>query len=114
MTSQPAFDGLGAPVRSQAPIPAGERLTLVPEHAEVHRTYADGERARSSGRLWRRSTRRVPAGLVHAAELDGARSLCGLPLDTLHEFGRSRHPFERFDVSRRCPECHLSTGGTTG
>ncbi|MDX6358423.1 MAG: hypothetical protein QOH37_1477 [Nocardioidaceae bacterium] len=99
------------PVSSPAPVPARERLTLlVTTHAEVHRTFADAVESCRSGPLWRQRVRLLPAGLVHAAELKGDRSLCGLPLDSLHEFGRSRHPFERFDEGERCPVCHTSAG----
>ena len=95
------------------PTPGRDRLTLVPRHAEVHRTFADDEEARRSGPVWRRTTRRVPVGLVHAADLLGDASLCGLPLDGLHEFGRSRFPFERFDETVRCQACHLAAGRPT-
>ena len=54
--------------------------------------------------------RLVPARQVHAAELQGDRSLCGLPLESLLEFGRSRWPFERFGEDLRCPACHAATG----
>jgi hypothetical protein len=94
-----------------ATAPARERLTLlVTTHPGVHRTFADTVESYRSGPLWRRRERCLPAGLVHAAELQGDRSLCGLPLDSLQEFGRSRHPFERFVEGERCPVCHASAG----
>ena len=96
-----------------APVPTLVRdtLTLVaPPQSGVHRTLADAVESRRSGPVWRRQERRLPAGLVHAAELLSDRSLCGLPLDSLHEFGRSRHPFERFEVDRHCPVCHVAAG----
>lgn len=96
-----------------APVPTlvRERLTLVVTPlGGVHRTFADAVESWRSGPVWRREEHRLPAGLVHAAELQGDRSLCGLPLDSLHEFGRSRHPFERFETSQRCPVCHAAAG----
>jgi hypothetical protein len=81
---------------------------------DVHRTFADAVESRRSGPAWRRQERLLPAGMVHGAELQKTSSLCGLPLDSLHEFGRSRHPFERFDASRRCPDCHAATGPHRG
>jgi hypothetical protein len=87
------------------------RLTLVATSgADVYRTFADAAEARRSGPPWRRRQRLVPAGRVHAAELQGDRSLCGLPLESVLEFGRSRWPFERFGEDLRCPACHAATG----
>jgi hypothetical protein len=51
--------------------------------------------------------------MVHAADLLDDATLCGLALQGLHEFGRSRYPFERFDESRRCRACHLAAGRPT-
>ena len=97
------------------PAPAAQRLTLVtPEPGNVHRTFADAVEIRRSGPLWRREERRLPAGLVHAAELVDDRSLCGLPLGSLHEFGRSRYAFERFEADLRCADCHAAAGPHDG
>lgn len=97
----------------EPPVPGRDRLTLVSSRVDVHRTFADAEATRRSGSLWRRTTRRVPAGMVHAADLLDDATLCGLALQGLHEFGRSRYPFERFDESRRCRACHLAAGRPT-
>jgi hypothetical protein len=114
MTRRPALRHIDASLPSAVPLPDRDRLTLVPSsHVDVHRTFADTVEERRSGPVWRREVRRVPAGLVHAAELQGALSVCGLPLDSLHEFGRSRHPFERVDETDRCPACHVAAGRPT-
>jgi hypothetical protein len=34
-------------------------------------------------------------------------------LQSLEAFGRSRHPFERFEVSDRCPTCDAAAGRPT-
>jgi len=91
-----------------------ERLTLVrARRVSVFRTFADGVQIQRSGPVWSRRRRQLPFGLVHAAELQGELALCGRPLDLLYEFGRSRHPFERVDRSRRCPTCDLAAGRPT-
>ncbi|WP_191908007.1 hypothetical protein [Nocardioides cynanchi] len=93
------------------PVSSAQRLTLVPtQPGTVHRTFADAAETRRSGPPWRRRERRMPAGLVHAAELVADRSLCGLPLDSLHEFGRSRYAFEHFEAHLRCSACHAAAG----
>ncbi len=114
MTRRPAYREIDAYLPSAVHTPSRDRLTLVlPTRADVHRTFADAVEAQRSGPVWRRQVRHVPAGLVHAAELRGTFSLCGLPLDSLHEFGRSRYPFERFEETRRCPACHVAAGRPT-
>jgi hypothetical protein len=86
------------------------RLTSVaPTRARVHRTFAEDIEIRSSGPIWHRRERLAPAGFVHAAEAGGEWSLCGILLDSLHEFDRSRYPFERFDESGRCPVCQAAS-----
>jgi hypothetical protein len=78
----------------------------------VFRTFADDELLERFGPVWRREVWRVPDGLIHAAEMRSDTALCGASLEDLHEFGRSRYPFERFDEARRCPECHVAAGGS--
>jgi len=86
------------------------RLTLVaPVGAGAHRAFAEDVEIRTSGPVWHRRERVVPAGFVHAADVRDEWSLCGILLDSLHEFDRSRHPFERFDENRRCPVCHAAS-----
>ena len=93
---------------------ARERLSLVPAfRPAVFRTFAEGVQIQGYGPLWHRQRRLVPEGLVHAAGLAGREALCGRSLETLHEFGRSRHPFERFDELRRCPDCDVAAGRPT-
>jgi hypothetical protein len=89
------------------------RLTLVaPIGAGVHRTFAEDVEIRSSGPVWRRRERLIPAGFVHAARVQDEWSLCGILLDSLREFDRGRYPFERLDESQRCPVCHAASGVT--
>jgi hypothetical protein len=93
---------------------ARERLSLVPAfRPAVFRTFSEDVQIQGYGPVWRRQRRLVPDGPVHAAGLAGRDALCGRPLETLHEFGRSRHPFERIEESRRCPECDLAAGRPT-
>lgn len=77
----------------------------------VFLTFADAER-RVRPRLFA-AARRVPSGWIHAARGGAERSLCGLALDQLSAFGRSRHPFERYPAVRRCPTCHVAAGRPT-
>jgi hypothetical protein len=88
-----------------------EPLALVrPSPPAVVRTFADGE---DTVRAWSRLRRfeyRVPAGSVHAADLGGDATLCGAPLSSLREFGRSRYPFERIDHEDRCRVCDEAAG----
>jgi hypothetical protein len=93
--------------------PARDHLALVPPPPAVPLTYADGVELRRVGPVWRRRLRRFPAGLVHAAEPGSRSSLCGVPLARLEAFGRSRHPFERFEESRRCVACDVAAGRPT-
>lgn len=79
----------------------------------VFRTFAEDSQSQRSGPLWRRVRRRIPAGPVHAAGLQGEDALCGRSLETLHEFGRSRFAFERFEETRRCPACDVAAGRPT-
>lgn len=103
------------PTASSAPSRGRERLAVVrPRRTTVYRTFADGELTERSGPVWRREVRRVPDGLVHAAELQGRQALCGTSLEVLHEFGRSRYPFERFDETLRCSACHVAAGRPIG
>jgi hypothetical protein len=94
------------------------RLTSVaPSGAGGHRTFADDVEIRSAGPVWHRRERLMPAGFVHAAQVQDEWSLCGILLDSLHEFDRGRHPFERVAQSRRCPVCHAASdqsGSSTG
>lgn len=99
---------------SATPASARERLTLVtPPRVALLLTFADDVELRQTGPVWRRTRRRFPAGLVHAAELDTRVALCGTPLELLEAFGRSRHPFETIDPSRRCFACHVAAGRPT-
>jgi hypothetical protein len=76
----------------------------------VVRTFADGEEFVRTWERLRRVEWRLPAGLMHAAALDGDAALCGRPLATLHAFGRSRYPFERIPREQRCPDCDDAAG----
>ena len=53
---------------------------------------------------------RIPHGNIHAAALDAGATLCGIDVLELHEFGRSRYPFERFPHGRRCAACNEAAG----
>ena len=91
------------------------RLRLAPAApigAGVRRMFAEDVEIRSSGPVWHRRERLLPAGFVHAAEVQGEWSLCGILLDSLHEFDRGRHLFERTDESRQCPVCQAATEPT--
>ena len=79
-------------------------MTLV----DVFMTYADAEK-RVRPRLLAQAIR-VPSGRVHAAETGSACTLCGIDLEQLIGFGRSRHPFEKFPFRQRCPSCHIAAG----
>jgi hypothetical protein len=80
----------------------------------VFRTFADGETTRRSRS--RRGTRevRTPTGKVHATALDAESTLCGIDVLELHEFGRSRFPFEHFPHESRCPICNDAAGRPSG
>jgi hypothetical protein len=76
----------------------------------VVRTFAESaETVRTWVRL-RRVEWSVPSGLVHAAELHADVTLCGTPLTSLEEFGRSRFPFERISPEDRCSTCDDAAG----
>ncbi len=75
---------------------------------DVFMTYADAEK-RVRPRLLAQAIR-VPSGRVHAAESGSACTLCGIDLEQLIGFGRSRHPFEKFPFRQRCPSCHIAAG----
>jgi hypothetical protein len=92
-----------------APAPARDHLVLVPSDP-ILLTFADAVELRGTGPLWRRQRRRFPAGRLHAAKPGSEVALCGMPLDSLEAFGRSRHPFERCEVEERCPRCHVVAG----
>jgi hypothetical protein len=80
---------------------------------DVYRTFADGEKtSRSKSRRGSRD-RRAPTGLIHAAEADAHSTLCGLEIADLHEFGRSRFPFEHFPQESRCTDCNVAAGHQT-
>jgi hypothetical protein len=77
---------------------------------DVFRAFADGEKtSRSRSRRGIRD-RRTPVGKIHAAEHRATVTLCGIDLLELHEFGRSRFPFERFPHDRRCATCNDAAG----
>ena len=88
------------------PMPYGQVEQTIEEelHARISKLFASFEQKPLGS---------ASLGQVHAAELRGTFSLCGLPLDSLHEFGRSRYPFERFEETRRCPACHVAAGRPT-
>jgi hypothetical protein len=75
---------------------------------DVFLTFADAERRVRPRFLG--TPVRVPSGRIHAAENGASCTLCGIALDALSGFGRSRHPFERFPFRRRCPSCHIAAG----
>jgi hypothetical protein len=88
-----------------------EPLALVrPSPPAVVRTYAEGEATVRGWSRLRRFEYRVPAGSVHAADLGGDATLCGTPLSSLREFGRSRYPFERTPHEDRCRVCDEAAG----
>jgi hypothetical protein len=76
----------------------------------VVRTFAEGEETVRSWERLRRVEHRVPAGRVHAVDLEAKAALCGAPLDTLQEFGRSRYPFEAVPQEERCSVCDEKAG----
>jgi hypothetical protein len=88
-----------------------QRSTSVP--SVVH-TYAEDVAVTHRRIGWRRQVRLVPAGLVHAAAHDAERTLCGALASALHEFGRSRHPFERVPAEARCRTCDEAWGVRAG
>jgi hypothetical protein len=81
-----------------------------PSTPAVVRTFAEARVVQQERRHFRKVSRVVPAGLVHAAGDDPERALCGVLLSALHEFGRSRYPFERFRDQDRCRQCDESAG----
>jgi hypothetical protein len=97
----PAADG------TFVPVPARDHLSLV---QPVYLTFADSVELRRTGPFWRREQRRAPAGLAHAAHLHSPQALCGVPLESLEAFGRSRHPFEELESGQRCPACDAVAG----
>jgi hypothetical protein len=76
----------------------------------VVRTFAEARVVQKQRSRFRSTTRVVPAGIVHAAEQDAERALCGVLLSALHEFGRSRFPFERVRDEARCLQCDATAG----
>jgi hypothetical protein len=89
--------------------------SLLSEHGSapqpvVVRTFAEDQAVQRRRSGLRRTDRLVPAGIVHAAGHDTERALCGVLLDSLHEFGRSRYPFERFSQDTRCRTCDEAAG----
>jgi hypothetical protein len=76
----------------------------------VVRTFAEGEETVRTWERLRRVERRVPAGRVHAVDLEAQAALCGAPLSSLQEFGRSRYPFERVPHEDRCTACDEAAG----
>ena len=76
----------------------------------VVRTFAEGEETVRTWTRLRRVERRVPAGRVHAVDLEAQAALCGAPLESLQEFGRSRFPFERVPNEERCIACDEAAG----
>jgi hypothetical protein len=79
----------------------------------VVRTFAEGEETVRTWERLRRVEYRVPAGRVHAVDLEAEAALCGAPLDTLQEFGRSRYPFEEVPQEERCAVCDEKAGNPT-
>jgi hypothetical protein len=77
---------------------------------DVFRAFADGEKTiRSRSRRGSRD-RRTPVGEIHAARHGVPVTPCGIELDKLYEFGRSRFPFEHFPLGSRCPTCNDAAG----
>ena len=79
----------------------------------VVRTFAEGEEIVRSWERLRRVEHRLPSGRVHAVDLEAHAALCGAPLDSLQEFGRSRYPFERVPAEDRCTACDEAAGSPT-
>jgi hypothetical protein len=79
----------------------------------VFRTFAEGASTRISRS--RRGARevRTPTGKIHAV-LDSDTTLCGISVLELHEFGRSRYPFEHVPHDRRCTVCNDVAGRPFG
>jgi hypothetical protein len=99
------------------PIPASQRkhlkeaLSVVPPaRPAIFLTFAEDEQVVVTWSRLHRRSKSVPAGVVHAAEPGESTALCGTPLSTLLEFGRSRHPFERFAEDDRCLVCDEAAG----
>lgn len=78
------------------------------------RTFAEGEEIVRTWERLRRVEHRLPAGRVHAVDLAAQTALCGAPLDSLQEFGRSRYPFERVPQEDRCEACDEAAGKPIG
>jgi hypothetical protein len=76
----------------------------------VVRTFAEGEETVRTWERLRRVEHRVPAGRVHAVDLESEAALCGAPLESLQEFGRSRFPFEAVPQEERCAVCDEKAG----
>ncbi len=110
MAPRHAYSADGDTLSATADLPSRDHLALAPP---IYLTYADGVELRRTGALWRRAQRRFPAGLVHAAHLHSPLALCGVPVESLESFGRSRHPFEQFAAVRRCTRCHTAAGRPT-
>lgn len=79
----------------------------------VLHTYAEDVAVTQHRVGWRRQSRLVPAGLVHAAEQDAERTLCGALASALHGFEPSRYPFERVSHEARCRTCDEAAGRHT-
>src|SRR4249919_892753 len=79
----------------------------------IYRAFAEEERRSRASMLSRRGTRTTPAGRIHAAEQPAITTLCGRATRDLFEFGRSRHPFERFPMESRCAACNELAGRPT-
>ncbi len=85
-------------------------VLVAPARPGVVRTFAEGEEILRTWSRLRRVEWRLPAGLVHASDLDAEAALCGTPLTSLQEFGRSRFPFERVPREDRCRTCDDAAG----
>ena len=114
VTSLPAdigdLDDVRPRKKRSRPVRKPPRVVTRPSAPAVVRTFADGEQKLRTWSRLRRVAFRVPAGLVHAADLGADATLCGAPLSSLQEFGRSRHPFERITREDRCPACDSAAG----
>jgi len=79
----------------------------------VYRTFADDQKYTHRGLLPGQKPRLVPLGRIHAVRGVAAATLCGRPIQELFEFGRSRHPYERFPMEVRCQTCNQLAGRPT-
>jgi len=72
---------------------------------DIYRTFAEGQHRSRRSFTHSRGARMAPDGRIHAAEQHAIVTLCGVPTLELHEFGRSRYPYEAEPLESRCETC---------